>query len=320
MRARIHAAGAHGDDHCRCHGARARRSELCRLGSQQPRGDERQRAPDRVRNRAQRVDQARLERAAFVAARTVRPAPRAGPRVGSCSVDNAASDTAAPVVGEVLRVWAEMPGDATVTTFANGATPTSGGSVSRRAARFGRRARCPRATTVALAGCSGLADAHAGTEHRRSSLRDEGGVLNMNGKLHASAAAGFSLIEVLVALVVLVGRAARPRRAATERREIQSRRVPALAGDVLAYDMADRIRAQSPERATARPTTPPSKRCRPRATASSPPGPSWRRTSARGAARSRARCPAGNGQIDWDDGRRDPHDHRAHGTRAAAPS
>ena len=35
--------------------------------------------------------------------------------------DNAATDTAAPVVGEVLRVWPAMPGDATVTTFANGA-------------------------------------------------------------------------------------------------------------------------------------------------------------------------------------------------------
>jgi type IV fimbrial biogenesis protein FimT len=37
--------------------------------------------------------------------------------------DDAATDTAVPVVGEVLRIWPAMPGNAAVTTFANGARP-----------------------------------------------------------------------------------------------------------------------------------------------------------------------------------------------------
>jgi type IV fimbrial biogenesis protein FimT len=70
-------------------------------------------------------------------------------------VDTAASDTATPIVGQVLQVWGEMPGDAAVATFANAIaanlqwvrfTPRGG-------ARTG--AAMPFTMTVELAGCSG---------------------------------------------------------------------------------------------------------------------------------------------------------------------
>jgi type IV fimbrial biogenesis protein FimT len=70
-------------------------------------------------------------------------------------VDNAASETAAPVVGPVLQVWGQMPGNATVATRAN--------AVASDVAwvRFGPRggaitsAAMPLEIRVELNGCSG---------------------------------------------------------------------------------------------------------------------------------------------------------------------
>ena len=70
--------------------------------------------------------------------------------------DNAATDTAAPVVGEVLRIWPEMPGDAAVTTFANGAAADI--AWVRFAPRGAVRTAgaMPLRYDIELAGCSGL--------------------------------------------------------------------------------------------------------------------------------------------------------------------
>lgn len=70
--------------------------------------------------------------------------------------DTAATDTAPPVVGEVLRTWPEMPGDATVTTFANLVAADIGWI--RFAPRGGIRAAgaLPIRYDIELAGCSGL--------------------------------------------------------------------------------------------------------------------------------------------------------------------
>jgi type IV fimbrial biogenesis protein FimT len=70
-------------------------------------------------------------------------------------VDTAATETADPVVGTILQVWGEMPGDATVATFANG-TATDLAWV-----RFGPRggartaAAMPLTMEIELEGCSG---------------------------------------------------------------------------------------------------------------------------------------------------------------------
>jgi type IV fimbrial biogenesis protein FimT len=70
--------------------------------------------------------------------------------------DNAATDTAVPVVGEVLRTWPAMPGNAAVATFANGAATDIGWI--RFAPRGGIRAAgaMPIRYDIELAGCSGL--------------------------------------------------------------------------------------------------------------------------------------------------------------------
>jgi type IV fimbrial biogenesis protein FimT len=70
--------------------------------------------------------------------------------------DDAATDTAAPVVGEVLRSWPAMPGDATVVTFANAVAADIGWI--RFAPRGVIRAAgaSPIRYDIALAGCSGL--------------------------------------------------------------------------------------------------------------------------------------------------------------------
>jgi type IV fimbrial biogenesis protein FimT len=70
-------------------------------------------------------------------------------------VDNAASDTAAPVLGPILRVWPKMPGAAAVATFANAA------ATDVQWVRFGPRggartaAAMPLILEVELAGCTG---------------------------------------------------------------------------------------------------------------------------------------------------------------------
>lgn len=70
--------------------------------------------------------------------------------------DDAATDTAVPVVGEVLRTWPAMPGDATVATFANGTAADIGWI--RFAARGGIRSggAMPIRYDIRLPGCSGL--------------------------------------------------------------------------------------------------------------------------------------------------------------------
>jgi type IV fimbrial biogenesis protein FimT len=70
--------------------------------------------------------------------------------------DDAATDTAAPVVGDVLRSWPAMPGDATVATFANAAAADIGWI--RFAPRGVIRAAgaSPIRYDIDLAGCSGL--------------------------------------------------------------------------------------------------------------------------------------------------------------------
>jgi hypothetical protein len=70
--------------------------------------------------------------------------------------DNAATDTAVPVVGEVLRTWPAMPGNAAVATFANGAATDIGWI--RFAPRGGIRAAgaMPIRYDIELAGCSGV--------------------------------------------------------------------------------------------------------------------------------------------------------------------
>src|SRR5688572_6291428 len=70
-------------------------------------------------------------------------------------VDNAASDTAAPVLGPVLRVWGEMPGAAAVSTFGNAVAADV--AWIRFGSRGGARtsAAMPLTLTVDLAGCSG---------------------------------------------------------------------------------------------------------------------------------------------------------------------
>ena len=70
--------------------------------------------------------------------------------------DNAATDTAAPVVGEVLRVWPQMPGDATVTTFANGAAVDIGWVRFAPRGAVRTAGAMPTRYDIALAGCSGL--------------------------------------------------------------------------------------------------------------------------------------------------------------------
>lgn len=69
--------------------------------------------------------------------------------------DTAATDTAVPVVGEVLREWSAMPGNAAVTTFANG-TATDIGWV-RFTPRGGMRAggAMPIRYDIELEGCTG---------------------------------------------------------------------------------------------------------------------------------------------------------------------
>jgi len=69
--------------------------------------------------------------------------------------DNAATDTAAPVVGEVLRTWPAMPGNAAVTTFANAAAADVGWV--RFTPRGGMRAAgaMPIRYDIELDGCSG---------------------------------------------------------------------------------------------------------------------------------------------------------------------
>ena len=70
-------------------------------------------------------------------------------------VDNAATDTAAPVPGALLRVWPAMPGDAAVVTFANAV------ATDVQWVRFGPRggartaAAMPLILEVELAGCTG---------------------------------------------------------------------------------------------------------------------------------------------------------------------
>jgi type IV fimbrial biogenesis protein FimT len=70
-------------------------------------------------------------------------------------VDNAASDTGPPVLGAVLQVWGQMPGNAAVTTAANGV------ATDLAWVRFGPRggartaAAMPLTLRVELAGCSG---------------------------------------------------------------------------------------------------------------------------------------------------------------------
>ncbi len=70
-------------------------------------------------------------------------------------VDGAASDTATPVLGQILQIWDAMPGDATVTTLGNGAATDLGWV--RFGARGGARTAgaMPFSIVVELAGCSG---------------------------------------------------------------------------------------------------------------------------------------------------------------------
>lgn len=70
--------------------------------------------------------------------------------------DNAATDTAAPDVGEVLRIWPEMPGDATVTTFANGAAADIGWVRFAPRGAVRTAGAMPTRYDIALAGCSGV--------------------------------------------------------------------------------------------------------------------------------------------------------------------
>ena len=69
--------------------------------------------------------------------------------------DTAATDTAVPVVGEVLRTWPDMPGNAAVTTFANAAAADVGWV--RFTPRGGMRAAgaMPIRYDIELDGCSG---------------------------------------------------------------------------------------------------------------------------------------------------------------------
>ena len=70
-------------------------------------------------------------------------------------VDNAASDAGPPVLGPILQVWGEMPGQAAVTTLANGAATDL--AWVRFGARGGARtaAAMPFSVTVEVDGCSG---------------------------------------------------------------------------------------------------------------------------------------------------------------------
>lgn len=70
-------------------------------------------------------------------------------------VDGAATDTAAPVLGEILRVWGPMPGEETITTLANGAVTDL--SWVRFGPRGGARtaAAMPFSIVVEVAGCQG---------------------------------------------------------------------------------------------------------------------------------------------------------------------
>jgi type IV fimbrial biogenesis protein FimT len=71
------------------------------------------------------------------------------------AVDAAASDTAAPVLGAILRVWGEMPGDATVTTRAAGTATDIAWVRFRPRGGVVTGAAMPLTLAVALAGCSG---------------------------------------------------------------------------------------------------------------------------------------------------------------------
>ena len=70
-------------------------------------------------------------------------------------VDNAATETAAPVLGPILQVWSAMPGNAAASTLANGA------AANVAWVRFGPRgfartsAAMPLMLKVELAGCTG---------------------------------------------------------------------------------------------------------------------------------------------------------------------
>ena len=97
--------------------------------------------------------------------------------------DNAATDTAAPVVGEVLRVWPADAGrrNGYDVCQRRGCRHRVGPlRAARRGSDGGRDAHPLRHRARRLLG---LADATRGIEHRRSSLGDEGGVLTMSGKL-----------------------------------------------------------------------------------------------------------------------------------------
>lgn len=70
--------------------------------------------------------------------------------------DTAATDTAVPMVGEVLRTWPSMPGNAAVATFANAASLDVGWV--RFTPRGGMRAAgaMPIRYDIELDGCSGV--------------------------------------------------------------------------------------------------------------------------------------------------------------------
>ena len=70
-------------------------------------------------------------------------------------VDNAASDTGPPVLGPILQVWGEMPGNPLITTAANGVATDL--AWVRFGARGGARtaAAMPFSVTVKVDGCSG---------------------------------------------------------------------------------------------------------------------------------------------------------------------
>ena len=112
----------------------------------------------------------------------------------------------------------------------------------------------------------------------------------------ASTAAGFSLIEVLVALVVLsvglLGLAALQQNAVRFNHDAYLR----SQATVLAYDIADRIRGNR-QAATDGPYYSEFAATPPACNASSPLGRSWRRTSARGGVRSPARSPPATAKL-----------------------